>query len=149
MPRRSILSASEREGLLVLPDNQDDLIRHYTFSETDLSIIKQRRGIANQLGFAVQLCYMRYPGIALSIGKEPAAPLLRLITDQIKISANEWPQYARRAETRREHSLELQSLFGFKSFTTTDHYKPAVQSLEELAWQTDKGIVLAIHLIEG
>ena len=30
MPRRSILSAAERESLLVLPDSKDDLIRHYT-----------------------------------------------------------------------------------------------------------------------
>ena len=58
MPRRSILSAAERESLLALPDTKDDLIRHYTFSDTDLSIIRQRRGPANRLGFAVQLCYL-------------------------------------------------------------------------------------------
>jgi hypothetical protein len=44
MPRRSILSAAERESLLALPDTKDELIRHYTFSESDLSIIRQRRG---------------------------------------------------------------------------------------------------------
>ncbi len=55
MPRRSILSAAERESLLALPDSKDDLIRHYTFNDTDLSIIRQRRGPANRLGFAVQL----------------------------------------------------------------------------------------------
>ena len=49
MPRRSILSATERESLLALPDAKDDLIRYYTFSDTDLSIIRQRRGPA--------LCY--------------------------------------------------------------------------------------------
>jgi hypothetical protein len=43
MPRRSILSAAERDCLLALPDTKDELIRHYTFSETDLSIIRQRR----------------------------------------------------------------------------------------------------------
>nr|HDI1972765.1 DUF4158 domain-containing protein [Klebsiella pneumoniae] len=47
MPRRSILSAAERESLLALPDSKDDLIRHYTFNDTDLSIIRQRRGPAN------------------------------------------------------------------------------------------------------
>ncbi len=30
MPRRSILSAAERESLLALPDTKDELIRHYT-----------------------------------------------------------------------------------------------------------------------
>ena len=44
MPRRSILSAAERESLLALPDNRDDLIRRYTLSDSDLSIIRQRRG---------------------------------------------------------------------------------------------------------
>lgn len=34
MPRRSILSAAERESLLALPDSKDDLIRHYTFNDT-------------------------------------------------------------------------------------------------------------------
>ncbi|WP_266164555.1 DUF4158 domain-containing protein, partial [Enterobacter kobei] len=52
MPRRSILSATERESLLTLPDAKDELIRHYTFNETDLSVIRQRRGAANRLGFA-------------------------------------------------------------------------------------------------
>ena len=46
MPRRSILSATERESLLALPDAKDELIRHYTFNETDLSVIRQRRGAA-------------------------------------------------------------------------------------------------------
>ncbi|MET5761126.1 hypothetical protein WIA65_27965 [Klebsiella pneumoniae] len=32
MPRRSILSAAERESLLALPDTKDELIRHYTFT---------------------------------------------------------------------------------------------------------------------
>lgn len=39
MPRRSILSATERESLLALPDAKDDLIRYYTFSDNDLSVI--------------------------------------------------------------------------------------------------------------
>ena len=33
MPRRLILSAVERENLLALPDTNEELIRHYTFSE--------------------------------------------------------------------------------------------------------------------
>ena len=53
MPRRSILSAAERDGLLALPDSDDELIRKYTFSQADLSLIRQRRGDANRLGFAV------------------------------------------------------------------------------------------------
>jgi TnpA family transposase len=76
MPRRSILSAAERDNLLAMPAAKDELIRHYTFSETDLSIICQHRGPANRLGFAVQLCYLRFPGIILGADESPFPPLL-------------------------------------------------------------------------
>lgn len=148
MPRRSILSPAERDSLLALPDAKDELIRHYTFNATDLSIIRQHRGPTNQLGFAVQLCYMRHPGVMLGIEDEPFAPLLRMVAAQLKVPVESWAAYGQRAETRREHLLELQSVFGFQPFTMR-HYRPSVHSLDDLAWQTDKGIVLASALVEG
>ena len=148
MPRRSILSAAERESLLALPQATDELIRHYTFSESDLALIRQRRGPANRLGFAVQLCYMRYPGVMLAVDVEPFPSLLSLVAKQLKVPAEAWTDYGQRAETRREHLLELQSVFGFQPFATK-HYRSSVHSLDELAWQTDKGIVLANELVEG
>ena len=90
MPRRSILSASEKESLLALPDTQEGLIRHYTFSEADLSIIRQHRGAANRLGFAVQLCYLRFPGIILGVGHTPAMPLLGTVSEQLGIPPESW-----------------------------------------------------------
>ena len=90
MPRRSILSATERENLLALPDARDELIRLYTFDDTDLSRIRQHRGAANRLGFAVQLCYMRYPGIALTADAKPDASLPRVVADQLKLPGDIW-----------------------------------------------------------
>ena len=113
MPRRSILSATERESLLTLPDAKDELIRLYTFNDADLARIRQRRGAANRLGFAVQLCYMRYPGIALAANAEPDTSLLRMVADQIKLPGDIWDEYGQRAETRLEHLLELQSAYSF------------------------------------
>lgn len=147
MPRRSLLSAAERKSLTELPNDQKDLIRYYTFSESDLSIIQQHRGAANRLGFAIQLCYMRYPGLILGFGEAPHMPLLRLVAGQLKISENYWSEYGQRDQTRREHLLELQSVFKFQPFTIK-HYQSMVQSLEILAAQTDKGIVLATSLIQ-
>jgi len=65
MPRRSILTAAERETLLGWPEAQAELIRHYALRATDLAIVRQHRGAANRLGYAVQLCYVRHPGVAL------------------------------------------------------------------------------------
>ncbi|MEO7232974.1 MAG: DUF4158 domain-containing protein, partial [Polaromonas sp.] len=149
MPRRSILSSTERNNLLTLPDAKDELIRHYSFSESDLAIIGQHRGPVNRLGFAVQLCYMRYPGLILGVDDEPFMPLLHMVAAQLKVPIEAWNDYGKREQTRREHLIELQTIFSFQPFTTMRHYRPAVRSLDELAWQTDKGIVLATSLVQS
>jgi TnpA family transposase len=148
MPRRSILLAAERQSLLAISDLKDDLIQHYTLSDIDLSLIQQCRGAHNRLGFAIQLCYMRHPGLVLASDSTPFLPLLQWVADQLKIPVDAWHLYAQRAETRREHLLVLQSTFGFVPFKTQLHHAVAVQQLQALAAQTDKGIVLATALVD-
>ena len=147
MPRRSILSAAERDNLLVLPDTQDELIRHYTFSEHDLSLIRQRRGDANRLGIAVQLCLLRFPGQGLLPDATVPIPLLQWIGQQLQLDPVCWPQYAEREETRREHLLELRAYLGMEPFGHM-HHRQAVHATTELALQTDKSIVLANSVVE-
>lgn len=147
MPRRSLLTSVERTGLLAFPATDDELIQHYTFAEADLSVIRQRRGSHNRLGFAVQLCYLRYPGFALPTDAEPPVSLLDIVGRQLRIEPDIWPQYAQRPETRREHLLELQAWLKLTPFTVTD-YRHFVHQLADLAQQTDRGIVLAEALIE-
>jgi TnpA family transposase len=68
-----------------LPESADDLIRYYTFNETDLSLIRQRRGEANRLGFAVQLCLLRYPGYALGSDAVLPQPLIGWVSRQLGV----------------------------------------------------------------
>ena len=146
MPRRSILSTAERESLLAFPDTEDLLIRHYTLGESDLSLVRQRRGDHNRLGFAVQLCCLRYPGCALPTEAEPPAPLLAFVGRQMHTEPDVWPLYAQRPETRREHLAELQAWLNLTPFSIGD-YRRFVHDLAELARQTDRGIILAETLI--
>ena len=148
MPRRSILSTTERDSFFILPESKDDLIRLYTFSETDLSIIKQHRGSENRLGFAVQLCYMRYPGIIFSADDTPHLPILQIVAEQLKVKPEIWNDYGQRKNTRWEHLVELQEVFNFKPFTMR-HYHSCVHRLDDMARSTDKGILLATELVES
>jgi TnpA family transposase len=147
MPRRSILSAGERTSLLAVPDKEDELIRHYTLTEPDLSLIRQRRGEVNRLGFAVQLCYLRFPSIILGADQSPDPALLAFAADQLRVSPEAWNEYGRRDQTRREHLLELQTWLKLAPFAVSD-YRHFVHQLAELAQQTDRGIVLAEALVE-
>lgn len=146
MPRRSTLSAAEREQLLALPETSEEFIRHYTLSEADLSLIHQHRGAANRMGFAVQLCYLRFPGVVLGLDQVPAPSLLAFVAAQLKLPAPEWAVYGRREQTRREHLLEMQAAFGFETFALP-HYRAAVPWLTDVALQTDKGVLLVQALM--
>ncbi|MGR9035332.1 MAG: Tn3 family transposase [Gammaproteobacteria bacterium] len=147
MSRRVVLSSHEKESLLALPERQDELIRYYTFNETDLALIRQRRGDANRLGFAVQLCLLRFPGCALTGEINVTDPVIYWAAGQIKADAVVWPKYAERDETRREHFQELRACLGLSTFKLSD-YRNSVQKLTELALQTDNSMVLATQGVE-
>ncbi len=66
MALRSLLTAAERSQILAIPTGTEDIAARYTLSEADMSLIRQRRGDANKLGFALQLCLLRHPGIQLA-----------------------------------------------------------------------------------
>lgn len=142
MPRQVTLSALEREALLLSPVSRDELIRWYTFSDLDLALVRQRRGDANRLGFAVQLRLLRYPGQELAVNAPADEVALKWIGQAFCIDPSCWPQYATREETCREHLLELRAYLGLASFGA-GHYRRTVNRLCELAMQTDKSVVLA------
>ena len=119
MPRRSILSATERTSLLSMPQAEDDLIRLYTFSDSDLALIRQRRGDANRLGWAVQLCLLRFPGQGLLTDTDVPMQLVRWVGQQLRIAPTCWERYAQRKPTRREHLLELRAYLGTVPFGQT------------------------------
>jgi len=85
MARRSILSATERDNLIALP-NDELVIQFFTFNESDLAIIQQHRGSENRLGFAVQLCYLRYPGVVLGDHNKPSSEVIQFIAHQLNIA---------------------------------------------------------------
>jgi len=142
MSRKSILSVTEQNSLMSPSD--DLLMQHHTLSELDLDIIRQHRGSENRLGFAIQLCYMRYPGIV--IPDNPSEKVVEFIAAQLDISPSFFADYGKRKNTVHEHSVELQTIFGFKLFASLI-YQEQLLLLEELGLQTDKGIVLATTLV--
>ena len=148
MPRRPVLTVIEREELLALPVDELECAQHYTLSDSDLAIIRQRRGEENRLGFAVQLCYLRFPGRALGVDEYPDAALLELLVKRLGIRAECWDEYAKRPQTRVEHFAELQTWLGLRTFDLSDYRRWAL-TVAELAQRTDRGAALAEALIAG
>ena len=101
------------------------------------------RGEENRLDFAIQLCYMRYPGIVMP--DLPDEMVIQYVASQLNTSPGNFDNYGKRKNTFHEHSIELQTVFGFKLFSSSIYEEQLL--LEELGLQTDKGIMLAMTLI--
>jgi Domain of unknown function (DUF4158) len=84
MPRRELLTSSEREQLLALPRDDGALLRVATLSKEDLAFIGQHRGDHNRLGVGIQLCYLRHLGRVVGPDEAPDAQLLGLVAVQLR-----------------------------------------------------------------
>lgn len=154
MPTRELLSDVQRARLGALPEmDARELVRHYTLSEPDLAAVGIRRGAANRLGFAVQLCLLRYPGRPLRRGEVAPPPIVEFVAFQVGAEPNTFAGYAGGPEgtgrdtTRREHVAEIVRTFGFRPFDARA-YRELSRWLLPIAEGTDSGEALVVALLE-
>ena len=120
MPRRTLLSSEQRARLFSVPIDSAGMARHFILSTEDIALIRTKRRASNRLGFAVQLCALRHPGRVLEPTELPPEQMLAFVTRQIGTEPALFDEYARRAETRREHLIELQKFLRLRSFGYAD-----------------------------
>ncbi len=114
MPRRAALTEGQRDALLALPETETELVRYWTLSADDLRVIVSRRRPHNRLGFAVQLCALRYPGRLLRPGELIGHAPLAFVADQLDVAPDVLADYAVRGPTRYEQLDTLRDVFGFR-----------------------------------
>ena len=117
MPRRSILTERQRSALFALPTDDTLMLRHYTLADDDIEHINERRRPENKIGFALQLCALRYPGRLLSSGEVIPEKVLRFIAAQLGLTGDDVLPYAARRQTRQQHLHALRQVYGFKMFS--------------------------------
>ncbi|MCE0064128.1 DUF4158 domain-containing protein, partial [Klebsiella pneumoniae] len=83
MSRRHIFTERQRAALFDLPTDELSLLKFYTLGDDDLENIRQRRRPENRIGFALQLCALRYPGRALAPGEMIPREVLSFVGAQL------------------------------------------------------------------
>ncbi|AWP25298.1 MULTISPECIES: Tn3 family transposase [Paenibacillaceae] len=120
---RELLTPEERLHYLQIPPDlgEWELGTYFTFTQHDLEIIQQRRRDYNRLGFAVQLCVLRYLGWTLSDTKEVPVQILRHIAKQINADVESFASYGDREATKYEHLDEIRKEYGYQTFTLSEY----------------------------
>jgi TnpA family transposase len=149
MSRIQVLSPAQRTQLSSLSEemSQKDIVHYYTFSSDDLTIIHEQREEHNQLGFAVQLAYHRFPCRPFRLGEPVPKLVLEYVASQLHISPAAFSQYGIRDVTRREHAAKIQKLFRYRQWDRAAEAELA-PFLLAFALQTENGMMLATALLE-
>ena len=138
MPRRSLLSNEQRTRLFAVPVDHAEMAKHYVLSADDLTLVRAKRRSVNRLGFAVQLCLLRYPGLGMGPAEQPPEAMIAFVARQLGMRHVNFASYAQRDQTRREHAVELQRYLGLQSFGLMD-WRACLRVGADAAWATDRG----------
>jgi hypothetical protein len=147
MSRRTLLSAEQRDRLFAVPTDPAEMARHYVLGTQDLALVRSKRRGMNRLGFAVQLCLLRYPGQGLGPGDHPPKAIIAFVADQIGVPPAAFADYAHRDQTRREHAAELQAALGMRRFGF-EGWRTCIRVGTDAAWVTDRGEPIVRAMLE-
>lgn len=107
MATRELLTPSQRLQFYEVPENMDqrELARYYTITPEEKSVIHQQRGAPNRLGYAVQICYLRFPGRPMAADESVPESILHYIAKQIGISPDALKHYASSRGGEQDESI--------------------------------------------
>ena len=107
------MTVTQREAFLALPDTEEAVMRFHHLDAGDLAAIATARTPETRLGYALQLCCLRYPGRHLRRGETLPAVVLDHVADQIGVEADVIAGFARRNPTRYDQLATIKARFGF------------------------------------
>lgn len=111
------MTQNQRQALLALPRTEEAVVAHHSLDEHELAAIARLRSPANRLGYALQLCCLRYPGRYLRRGELLPAVMLDHVAEQIGVSAEVIADFAKRPPTRYEQLSAIKGAHGFEDLT--------------------------------
>ena len=116
------LSEAEHKSLNRFPSeiSSEDLNRFFLLSDRELMVLKQQlRAEHNRLGFALQLCCLRYLGFFPEELQLPEQ-VINYVAQQLQLIPELLTFYGKRSSTQRNHQRKIQALLGYRRASATD-----------------------------
>ena len=142
---------AEAYGRFVEEPTRPELERFFFLDDVDRDLIALRRTTAHQLGFAVQMCTVRYVGRFL-VDDPLDVPwsVVEHLTAQLQIEdASVVKRYTERAKTAYEHAWEIRDAYGYHPFEDAEWGRKFRAFLHGRAWTGAEGPVALFNQAVG
>ena len=111
------------------------LERYFYLDDRERQLVNRRRGNHNRLGFALQLCTVKFLGTFLTDPTDVPDGVMAYLAQQLSIAEiNCLPRYLERETTSREHSAEIKKIYGYQDFGTQPQFWQLLRWLYERTW---------------
>jgi hypothetical protein len=112
----NFLNDTERERLRCFPPEvpAEDLIGYFTLSERDRLLVRGQRRAHNRLGFALQVCALRYLGFVPAKLHSAPPTAIGHLAQQLGVAPRCLAQYGERSQTRTSHLQGVLVHLGFR-----------------------------------
>src|SRR2546429_141751 len=108
MPGRFLTeSARARFRQFPLTSPPHDVTDYFLLSEADRRKVNPQRGDHNRLGFALQLCALRYLGFTPDNLTTAPSTVIHYLAEQLHVEPHSLGAYGQRAHTRQDHLHEI------------------------------------------
>lgn len=128
---QGLLTEIQRKELLSFEKlGAEEFNSYFSLSVEDIKLINKHRGNANRIGFAVQLCLVRYPGVSLSDDFFLPQFFLEYIGAQLEIPITEYQYYGKGKNTMLNHLAEICDFYNYQEYTISS-FNLLIEILEE------------------
>jgi hypothetical protein len=133
------LTAAERERWDRFPPDivEADLVAFLTLSVADRVHLPVKSAAHNRLGFALQLCAIRYLGFCPADLATAPLPAVTYLARQVDADPKELSRYDARAHTRTDHLQKILDYLGFRKVKPS-HLKALQRWLAERTLEHDR-----------
>jgi TnpA family transposase len=118
-----------------------DLVTFFTLSESDHGLLAALRGDDSRLGFALQLCALRYLGFVPADLSRSPSPIANFLARQLQVSPDLIQAYGERPQTRTDHLQKIERHLGFHKASAAEK-NDLERWLRERAMEHDRPLLL-------
>ncbi len=139
MPVEFVTTEQEQQyGRYTGEPSEAELAQYFYLDAKDWDLLGERRGDHNRLGFAVQLCTVRYLGTFVSDLGEVPPGVVAYLARQLRISDPTALARYQQGERRQEHALEIRAAREYREWSDGRAAFPLVRLLYARAWLSNE-----------